>query len=71
MLLTQKKTLLERYRPLRQLIRETILTVKFKKQETKGLKKNGVKNECKDNSSGKRRGKLTRKKRGNGYQEVI
>ena len=51
--------------------RETISTVKFKKQKAKELKKSGVKNEFPDNSSGKRRKKLIRKKRSNGYQEVI
>ena len=51
--------------------RETISSVEFEKQKAKELKKSGVKNECTDNSSGKRRRKLIRKKRGNGYQEVI
>ena len=52
-------------------MREIISTVEFKKQNSKELKEEWSKNECMDNSSGKRQRKLIRKKHGNGYQEVI
>ena len=52
--------------------KETISSVEFKKQKVKEVKKkSGVKIECMGNSSGKRQGKLIRKKIGNGYQVVI
>ena len=51
--------------------RETITSVEFKKQKAKELKEKWSENECTDNSSGKQRRKLIKKKRGNGYQEVI
>ena len=50
---------------------ETITSVEFKKPKTKELKDKLSENECTYNSSGKQRKKLIRKKRGNGYQEMI
>ena len=50
---------------------ETITSVEFKKPKTKELKDKWSENECTYNSSGKQRKKLIRKKRGNGYQEMI
>ena len=50
---------------------KTITSVEFKKQKAKELKERWSEDECTDNSSEKRRRNLIRKKRGNGYQEVI
>ena len=48
--------------------RETITSVEFKKQKAKELKEKWSENQM-HNSSWKRRKKLVRKKRDNGYQE--
>ena len=72
MLLTWKKTLLEGYQQLRQLIlRQSISSVEFKKQKAKELKEKWSEKRMHRQLIREKTEKVNRKKHGNRYQEVF